>query len=263
MKFIFTALFLLTALISFCQDPTIEFEKSYGGSNGDGANDVYLTNDGGSIVAGYTNSKDGDVTGYHDSTDAWVVKLNAQGNIVWEKTLGGSGRDIAYSVRQTNDGGYIVAGSTNSNNGDVSGYHVANGALDAWVVKLDASGNIQWQRCYGGIGTEEAYCVRQTTDGGYILACTANRRNGDVSSIHGSTTQPFHSDYWIVKLNADGSIKWNKSYGGSSNENVASIEQTLDEGYIVAGTAASNDGDVGYEEPIGWIVKIDSTGIIE
>jgi hypothetical protein len=118
------------------------WQKCLGGSMDEYAQDVQQTADGGYIVAGITNSNDGDVSGNHGAKDFWVVKLNAKGKIIWQKCLGGSRVDIAYGVEQTKDGGYIVAGFTESNNGDVKGKHGKAGSADFWVVKLNAKGEI-------------------------------------------------------------------------------------------------------------------------
>ena len=118
----------------------ISWQKCLGGSNGEGAYSIQQTSDGGYIVAGNTFSNDGDVTGYHGGDEYWVVKLDSNGNIKWQKCLGGSGNDYAYSIQQTSDGGYIVAGYTTSNDGDVTGFHDGyEFATDYWVVKLDAN----------------------------------------------------------------------------------------------------------------------------
>ena len=99
----------------------------------DWAESVYQTKDGGYVIAGQSSSKDGDVSGNHGAADFWIVKLNAKGDLVWEKSMGGSYADRAYSIQQTSDGGYIIAGDSDSKDGDVSGNH---SDLDFWVVKL-------------------------------------------------------------------------------------------------------------------------------
>jgi len=174
----------------------IEWQKCLGGSDSDWAESIQQTNDGGYIVAGYTGSNDGDVSGNHGEKDFWVVKLDRYGDIEWQKCLGGSGGggsggDYAYSVQQTSDGGYIVAGETWSNNGDVSGYH---GGGDVWVVKLDRYGDIKWQKCLGGSSWDWAYSIQQTNDGGYIVAGLTRSNDGDVSGNYGE------KDFWVVKL---------------------------------------------------------------
>ncbi|MDR3271999.1 MAG: hypothetical protein LBT29_00750 [Flavobacteriaceae bacterium] len=146
MKKILFSLFVFSlAGIAIAQTPApaIEWQKCFGGSSGDDVSSVQQTSDGGYIVAGNTESNDGDVSDNHGNYDAWIVKLDASGNLLWQKCLGGSGEDIAFSIQQTSDGGYIAAGYTDSNDGDVSGNH---GNRDGWVVKLDASGNLLWQK---------------------------------------------------------------------------------------------------------------------
>ena len=188
------------------QAPAIEWERSYGGSSGDFARAIQQTADGGYIVVGFSHSQDGDVTENHGKFDFWIVKLNLKGNIVWQKSLGGSRADTAHSVQQTTDGGYIVAGYSNSDDGDVSGHR---GMYDYWVIKLDAEGNLIWQRTLGGKGMDMATSVQQTKDGGYIAIGFSYSDDGDVSGNHGD------SDYWVVKLNGEGDIIWQKSLGGS------------------------------------------------
>lgn len=109
------------SLTMCAQAPYLQWQKTLGGTEFDKCNSIQPTNDGGYIMAGYTYSTDGDVTGNHGGCDYWVVKLNATGDIIWQKTLGGTYFDVAYSIQLTNDGGYIVAGSTNSTTGDVTG----------------------------------------------------------------------------------------------------------------------------------------------
>ena len=185
--------------------PAIDWQKCLGGSQYEQANAMQQTADGGYIAAGETNSRDGDVMGNHGGgemvLDAWVVKLDAAGGLVWQKCLGGTGNDGAKAVQQTTDGGYIVAGYTTSTDGDVTGYHGTGGSYptaDAWVVKLNATGGLVWQRCLGGTASDGAAAVRQTIDGGYIVAGYAESTNGDVSGNHGST------DAWVVKLERHG-----------------------------------------------------------
>jgi len=235
---------------------SIQWQKCLGGSLNETAKSIQQTTDGGYIVAGYTRSNDGDVSGNHGIEDAWVVKLDAVGNIQWQKCLGGSSSEIAISIQQTTDSGYIVAGATDSNDGDVAGN---NGGADVWVVKLDVGGNIQWQKCLGGIADESANSIQQTTDGGYILAGWTGSNNGDVSGSHGGV------DAWIVKLDVGGNIQWQKCLGGSSEEIAYSIQQTLDGGYIVASRSHSIDGDVYGNNGGGdaWIVKLDPVGNIQ
>ena len=235
---------------------SIVWQKCFGGSFWDGAYSIQQTFDGGFIVAGWSKSNDGDVSGNHGGGDYWIVKIDSSGNIEWQKCLGGSSKDIAYSIQQTIDGGFIVAGRSRSNDGDVSGNR---GSDDYWVVKLDSSGNIEWQKCLGGSLWDRAYSVQQTADGGFIVAGWSKSNDGDVIGNHGG------GDCWIVKLKSSGEIAWQKCLGGSGCDIAYSIQQTTDGGFILAGLSHSNDGDVSGNHGGGdcWVVKIDSFGDIE
>ncbi len=137
------------------------------GTDGDRAVSIEQASDGGYVMAGSTESTNGDVNGNHGTWDAWIVKLDDAGALQWQQCLGGSFADHAYSIQQTGDGGYIVAGSSESNDGDVNGNH---GAKDVWAVKLNGSGSLQWQSCLGGTGVDWALSISQSSDGGYIMA---------------------------------------------------------------------------------------------
>ncbi len=227
----------------------LQWQKTYGGSNDDGAFAIQLTNDGGYIIAGYTGSNDGDVSGNHGQTDYWLVKTDSMGNLQWQKTYGGSNNDKAYAIQLTNDGGYIIAGFNYSNDGDVSGNH---GWSDYWLVKTDSIGNLQWQKTYGGSNVDFATAIQQTNDGGYIIAGYTGSNDGDVSGNHGNV------DYWLVKTDSLGNLQWQKTYGGSNNDEAFAIQLTNDGGYIIAGYSESNDGDVSGNHGSGdfWLVKL-------
>ena len=232
---------------------TIEWQKSLGGSSDDVANSIQQTNDGGYIVAGYTFSNNGDVSGNHGSSDCWIVKLNANGSLAWQKTFGGTGNDYAKSITQTNDNGFVIAAYSASNDGNVTGNH---GNTDYWILKLDAAGTLQWQKSLGGTAQDVATGIQQTDDG-YVVAGWSNSNNGDITGAHGDM------DYWIVKLDLNGNLVWQKSLGGSSNDQVFSITKNNEEEYIVAGLSASNDGDVTENHDSDfWIVKLSASGNI-
>jgi len=246
------SLFLSTLYLT-AQAPSIEWQKSLGGSGSDIGRSIQQTTDGGYIVVGESNSTNGDVTGNHGNIDFWVVKLTSTGVIDWQKSLGGTGSDQGFSVQQTTDGGYIVTGRSRSTNGDVTGNH---GSDDYWVVKLSSTGNITWEKSLGGSGSDYGYSIQQTTDGGYIVAGTSNSTNGDVTSNYG-----FY-DYWIVKLDSMGAIVWQKSFGGTQYDVAYFIQQTTDGGYVVAGYSNSTDGDItgnngGFDY---WVIKLDNSG---
>ncbi len=243
-------------IVKLTNSGEISWQKSFGGSNSELALSIEQTADEGYIVAGQSSSVDGNVTGNNGGNDFWIVKLTNDGDIEWENSLGGSEFDSAYSIQQTIDSGYIIAGRSSSNDADVTGNH---GNSDYWVVKLTNSGNIVWQKSIGGTGNDNATSIQQTSDGGYIVAGDSDSTDGDVTGNHGN------SDYWIVKLTNSGNIEWQKSIGGTGNDNATSIQQTIDGGYIIAGDSDSTDGDVtgNHGNSDYWIVKLTNSGNIE
>lgn len=236
-------------IVKLSSSGDIQWQKTMGGAKSEYAYSLQLTPDGGYIAAGYTYSNDGDVSGNHGDADAWVVKLSSNGAVQWQKTMGGSNEDIARCIQLTADGGYIVAGSTKSNDGDISGNH---GDADAWVIKLNSSGGIQWQKVLGGSSEDIARSIQLTADGGYIIAGSTVSNNGDVVGNHGG------QDAWIMKLSSSGTLQWQKSLGGTANDFANSIQLTNDGGYIVAGQASSNNGDVSgnHGATDAWVIKL-------
>lgn len=249
-------LLILFTLNCFGQIPAMEWQKSFGGSNQDLAYCIRQTNDGGYVTAGYTNSIDGNITSNYGDADFWVVKTNSNGTLQWQKSFGGSNYDYAFSIEQTSDNGYILIGYTASNNGNVS---LNKGITDYWIIKISATGILQWQKTYGGTSIDYAYSIKQTLDGGYIVLGETLSNDGDVILNHGSF------DIWVLKLSSTGVIQWSKTYGGSGSDYASKINLTSDGGYIIACNTYSNDGDVtGYHnEKDFWIVKINSIGVIQ
>ena len=238
----------------------ITWQKLLGGNGEDRASSVKQTTDGGYIVEGYSySSNSGDVAGTnHGDADIWVVKLDALGNITWQKLLGGYAEELSYDIQQTTDGGYIVSGQTLSfDSGNVGLNH---GRSDSWIVKLDAVGNIQWQKTLGGDDIEGSPFIQQTADGYLLSINTFSSNTGDVGSNHGSV------DAWFVKLDIVGNIVWQKTIGGSGDDIVYSFQKIADGGYLMVGyTSSSNSGDIGQTKGgfDGWILKFNTLGVIE
>jgi hypothetical protein len=189
------------------------------------------------------------------------LKLDGSGNITWQHTYGGDQPDFEAFGEQTSDGGYIVGGYSDS---DISGDKTdpTNGQRDFWVLKLDGNGDIVWQNSIGGSMVDEVLMTTQTTDGGYIIGGFSN------SPASGDKSEPSEGDrdYWIVKLNSNGSVQWENTIGGDQNDLVRDVIQTVDGGYLVGGYSKSNisgdksensQGDFDY-----WIVKLDSNGVV-
>jgi len=232
---------------------SLVWETKLGGSIFEEAYSIQQTTDGGYIVAGFSRSTDGDVGGNNGGHDYWIVKLDNTGSLVWETNLGGSTTDIALSIQQTTDGGYIVAGYSSSTDGDIGGN---KGGVDYWIVKLDNTGSLVWETNLGGSGNEYASSIQQTTNGGYIVAGYSRSTDGDVGGNNGDV------DYWIVKLDSTGNLVWETNLGGSGSDFANSIQQTTDGGYIIAGSSNSTDGDVGENNGDSdyWIIKSNATG---
>ncbi|MBW1298876.1 hypothetical protein [Aquimarina litoralis] len=229
------------------------WENSYGGSGNDSANSIQQTTDGGYIVAGFTSSSDDDVSENNGALDYWVIKIDDSGILEWETNLGGSEADIANTIRQTNDGGYIIGGYSESSDFDLNGN---NGDRDYWVVKLDASGNFVWGENFGGTLEDIANDIKQTSDNGYIVAGFSESSDGDVSSNNGN------KDIWIMKLNSSGQLMWETNLGSSESDNAQSIQETMDQGYILAGNSGASDFDVstnngGFADY--WVVKLNAS----
>jgi len=263
------------------QSQNILWEKSYGGKYADYLFDVQPTADYGFILAGSSLSDKSGTKSENNQGDLdyWVWKMDENGKPDWQKSLGGSGFDLLKSIRGTKDGGFILAGTSNS---DI-GFHKKDsckGGTDFWVFKLNAKGEEQWQRTIGGTGQDEFLSVFQTTDGGYILggssssdativattgkkALTTSKK--DLTSK--STSSRGSMDYWIVKLNAEGEVQWQKTFGGKYADELRSMEQTKDGGYILGGYSNSPQSGDKTEPSIGigdyWVVKIDNSGTIE
>ncbi len=239
---------------------SMEWQKSYGGSSSDVMRSIILTSDSGFIAVGYTYSNDGDVTGHQGSEDYWVVKMDALGNLEWQRTYGGTQSDFAYFIDETADGGFIISGDSQSNDGDVTGHHGPITSNDYWVVRIDNLGSIIWEKSLGGTQDDYGREIHQTYDGGFIVTGWTYSNNGDVSFNHGN------SDYWLVKLNSGGEMLWEKNYGGTQIEYGYSVVETSDKGFILTGYTGSNNGDVtGYHGGFSdyWVVKTDSVGELQ
>ena len=261
---IFSLLLILANANVIAQTPTIQWDKTIGGSLKDVPQVVKQTADGGFILGGYSLS---DVSGDKSENskglaDYWVVKLDASGNKLWDKTIGGDGDDYLNALQQTADNGYILGGYSSSN---ISGNKSENskGGDDYWIVKLDENGNILWDKTIGGSnGDDYLFSLQQTSDNGYILGGSSS------SNISGDKSENSKgvSDYWVVKLDEDGNKIWDKTIGGSSFDILYSLQQTADNGFILGGYSESNiSGDKSENSKGGndyWIVKLDVDGNI-
>ncbi|MEL7424819.1 MAG: T9SS type A sorting domain-containing protein [Bacteroidota bacterium] len=230
----------------------LEWEKSYGGAGSDYGYAIEQAADGGYFIAGGSQSSNGDVSENKGGVDYWIIRLSASGELIWERSYGGSRDDLAFALDKTDDGGCIVTGRTRSSNGDVTGFHGGvNFSFDAWVVKLSSQGDLEWEHALGGTDFDESYTIRQTTEGGYILAGLTRSNDGDI------TENPLQSDLWVVKLDEAGEITWQDFYGSYNKDIAGEIQQTADGGYIITGCT----GPAG--DKLFWALKLTSEGVLD
>jgi gliding motility-associated-like protein len=227
--------------------------KTFGGTQNERAEVIQPTADGNYIIGGYSESSNGNLSGNKGLFDYWLFKITPDGNILWQKNFGGSQADWCFDIRPAPDGGFLAAGSTFSDNGDVTSNQ---GFYDYWLIKLDANGNLLWERSFGGFGEERAYALDLTTDGGMVMAGTSISSGGIVGGNNGSF------DVWAIKLNGNGSVVWSKNFGGSTEDRAFDVKQTADKGFVVAGMTASANIDVSnnYGLQDAWLLKLDDAG---
>lgn len=240
------------------QVPPQQWSRHYGGADVDIPHSIKFTIDGGTIVAGYTDSRGGDVSPQpnREYWDLWVLKLDQCGNIQWERSFGGTGYESARDILQTSDGGYIVLGETNSTDGGViAGY---GGTKDIWLLKLSAAGNLEWQKRYGGTGLDIGNHIAATTDGGFLIAASSSSNDGDIRGNHSTGT---YTDGVLMKINAGGVLQWSRCYGGTKNEELFDIE-VINGTTFIAGFTNSIDGDIppNQKNYDVWLLAIDAGG---
>ena len=245
------------------EDGNKEWDKRFGGEAEDRMWAVLYTSDGGYLLAGGSRSnrsidKSEDAIG---EMDYWIIKLDAQGNKEWDKTIGGSGEDrLRAGILETTDGGYIMAGFSNS---PISGDKTepSKGKTDYWVVKINGTGFVEWDRTYGGEEEEQLFSFTATTDG-YIMG--GDSRSG----IGGDKTDSLRgiTDWWILKIDLNGNILWQRTFGGIFEDVMLDIQSTMDGGYIAAGKSLSppslGSDKTGLLHGLDdfWVIKLDSIG---
>ncbi|MBQ4819822.1 hypothetical protein [Aquimarina sp. MMG016] len=247
-------------------DGEVDWIKTFGGSNEDNALSVVEAADGDYIIAGYTQSLDGDIT---DKTatdsDFWVLKLTKEGEIVWSKTYGGTGDDRAEKIILTSDGGYALVGYSRSADEDVS---VNEGLQDYWIVKLNSVGEIQWEKSFGFPGIDRAFSVVQTTDEGFFvtgfLDVTASNGEGNDPIAKSNISKHGVGEFWGIKLDALGEMEWRHYFGGTNNDRSYDVLQTEDKGFLMIGSSESIDFDItdskgSYDF---WAVKVNAEGTL-
>lgn len=268
------SLFFLFVLLSCSKDsetvqPTeknsaIEWERTIGSFGSDRPSSIIQTSDGGYVISGFSGGINGDKSeapiGF--GNDFWVVKLSRAGDIIWENTIGGSSSDLYYAnVVQTQDGGYLIGGQSNS---DKSGDKSENnrGDFDFWIVKLSSEGEVLWDRTYGGDREENLRQMVQTTDGGFLLCGVSE------SGVSGDKTETRIGDnsIWLVKTDSEGVMEWDKTIGGNASDFANVMIKTNDDAILIGASSSSISGHDKSENSKGsydyWIIKLDFSGNI-
>jgi hypothetical protein len=242
---------------------TISWQKSYGFAGADTGISIIQTKDNGYLLVGVLDVSASEGQGNSKSTfkkhaggDYWVIKIDASGTKEWSHYYGGSFTDTPYDVIQTQDNGYIIVGSSDSNDVDISGN---KGSYDFWVIKITETGTLVWEKSFGGSEIDEARAISRTDDGNYMIVGDTRSNDLDVSKNKGA------ADLWIIKISPTGNLIWEKTLGGSSFDVGRSIFQTQDKGFIISGSSRSADGDVSVNQGQNdaWVLKINSDANLE
>ncbi len=240
-------------------DGDVEWQKTYGGSGDDQGRAIIQTLDGGYAITGPSKSSDGDGSNNEGQHDHWIVKLDAQGTIEWEKSHGFSGHDHSRSILQTKDGGYFIGGYLDVDSSGGLGNETINtkhGVGEFWAQKLDATGNLEWRRYFGGTMNDRIFKVLQAHDGNFLLVGASESEDFDVNSSNGSY------DFWVLKIDTEGTMLWEKSFGGSGIDTGHAAVKTNDGNYLITGAAISSDGNISNSKgnSDAWVIKINDNG---
>lgn len=266
---LWSVFFWMCASHAFAQN--ILWENSYGGSRAEYLLDAIATPDQGYLMAGSTiSNRSGDIqTDTKGDLDYWLWKMNANGEIEWQKSYGGSGMDLLQSVIMTPDGGYLLGGFSNSEYG-FDKKKPCKGDTDFWVIKVDAAGNEQWQRTLGGSGQEKISSLALTADGGYLLGGSSSSKKTPLDAQN--QADPYgksdntrgNLDYWVVKLSASGTVVWQKTYGGKFKDELKCVLPLTGGDYVLGGYSNSPTSGDKTQDNIGtgdyWIVRIHPNG---
>ncbi len=236
-----------------CLDNTgqIRWTRVYGGSKVDLTYSHAQTADGGFILGGGTYSGDDDVSFNHGDQDFWILKTDSSGNLLWEETSGGNDVDVCYSLTKDGNGNIYACGTTNSTNGSFSNH----GSYDVYVVRCNQNGNVIWNKTYGGSNYETAQSIIVDSRQNIVLGGYTRSSDGDVHSNYG------YGDSWVLQLNGSGTIIREKTFGGTGGDDLFSIIETMDGGYLLTSGSTSNNIDIknalGQEDI--WLLKTDAS----
>jgi hypothetical protein len=235
---------------SLGQNMDIKWQNCFGGSEKDQVYDI-ISVPGGYLIVGYTRSNNGDISFNHGGSDGWVIKIDTIGNLIWEKTYGGTEGDNFFRIFPDNAGNYFILGASNSSDGDVS-FDPYIDSWDYWVLKIDIDGNIIWDKIIGGSNGENLSNASPTLDGGIVAVGWTYSTDGDVSVTYGG------ADTWAVKISSEGELEWDYSIGTDWIDKGQAILATSDGGYLIASNSIIPADAIGNIK-----CKPHSTGFVE
>ena len=247
-------------VLKFNAEDELQWQKTYGGSADERGRSIIQTLDGGYAILGFSFSNDGDVTDNAGLQDFWLAKLDANGNLSWQKSFGYQGADSGISVIQTNDQGYLISGTldvtASGGLGNSSRSENRHAGGDYWILKLNSTGIIEWSRYFGGNFSDTPEGIVQTDDNGFIIAGGSDSDDTDISNNIGSY------DFWVIKISTTGDLIWEKSYGGDQIDEARAIVKSGDGNFIIAGDTRSNTNDISNNNGAAdlWLIKISPNG---
>lgn len=243
-------------LLKFDGEDSLQWSKTYGGSQNDHGFDLVQSADGGFAILGYSQSSDGDVSENFGMSDYWISKVDAEGNLLWEKSFGYIGGDAGTVLTPTHDGGFLLTGVLDAFASGGEGNTGKHPGGNYWMIKLDAAGNKEWSRHYGGYFTDTAYGTVQTEDNGFIIVGSSDSYEVEWFDNKGTY------DFWVIKIDQNGELVWHKNYGGAGIDEARAITASGDGNFIIVGDSRSSDQDVPENKGSAdlWMMKINNEG---
>lgn len=236
------------------------WDKTLGSNGTDLIGNIIKTKDNGFIIVGFSGNdfsgdkSQDDILG--EGWEIWVVKIDAQGHKVWDKTFGGNNSETKPIIASTNDGNYIILATSNSYiSGDKTQDAVGFLSSDYWLIKIDGNGNKIWDKTYGGTDYDEATSIISCKDNGFLLGGLSSSDIGE----NKTQTRKGGYDYWVIKTDANGNQLWDATFGGTSNDNLSNMVE-FEQGFLLGGNSGSNDGDNTTSSSGDWFIKIDKNG---
>jgi PKD repeat protein len=219
---------------SFASRPIKQWQKCLGGSQQDIPAEIIRTNDGNLILLSNIDSHDGDINFNHGSTDIWLSKIDNTGNILWQRSIGGSSIDIATGISELSNGNFMICGYTSSSDGDIP---TSYGNFDMLLIYTDSIGEVIWSKVYGGSMVDLCYSGKPTQDGGFLLTGGSYSNDGDICTNYGA------QDFCLIKTDCNGNIVWQKSSGGVDNDVCYDYAEDSHGNIYACGTSKSSIGN--------------------